>query len=204
MMPRLLPLIRQICSERATNGYRRVTAHPNRALKEKNWRVNPKRIYRIMQANNLLLAKSGHRKPERSHTGNVVTLKPDTHWCSDGFEIRSWNREVVRVVFSLDCCDREAICWLATIGGINSVMVRNANAPQLSLPHQSLCVDIFFIITIIVLLYFCRLRSLWTGPGSEIHMDKILTTASLHRYNIINNANDAQPYIKISGFLSAF
>ncbi|MBC4926531.1 IS3 family transposase [Klebsiella quasipneumoniae] len=122
---RLLPLIRQICSERATNGYRRVTAHLNRALKEQNWRVNPKRIYRIMQTNNLLLAQSGHRKPERCHTGNVVTLKPDTRWCSDGFEIRCRNREVVRVVFSLDCCDREAICWSATTGGINSVMVQD-------------------------------------------------------------------------------
>ncbi|HAO6705529.1 TPA: IS3 family transposase [Escherichia coli] len=122
---RLLPLIRQICSERATNGYRRVTAHLNRALKEENWRVNPKRIYRIMQANNLLLPKSGHKKPERCHTGNVVTLKPDTRWCSDGFEIRCWNREVVRVVFSLDCCDREAISWSATTGGINSVMVQD-------------------------------------------------------------------------------
>lgn len=122
---RLLPLIRQICSERATNGYRRVTAHLNRALKEQNWRVNPKRIYRIMQVNNLLLAKSGYRKPERSHTGNIVTLKPDTRWCSDGFEIRCWNREVVRVVFSLDCCDREAICWSATTGGINSIMVQD-------------------------------------------------------------------------------
>ena len=122
---RLLPLIRQICSERATNGYRRVTAHLNRALKEHNWRVNPKRIYRIMQANNLLLAKSGHKKPEHGHTGSVVTLKSDTRWCSDGFEIRCWNREVVRVVFSLDCCDREAISWSATTGGINSVMVQD-------------------------------------------------------------------------------
>lgn len=122
---RLLPLIRQICSERATNGYRRVTAHLNRALKEQNWRVNPKRIYRIMQANNLLLAKSGHKKSERCHTGNVVTLKPDTRWCSDGFEIRCWNGDVVRVVFSLDCCDREAISWSATTSGINSVMVQD-------------------------------------------------------------------------------
>jgi putative transposase len=78
---RLLPLIRQICSERATNGYRCVTAYLNRALKEQNWQVNPKRIYRIMLANNLLLAKSDHRKPERCYTGNVVTLKPDTRWC---------------------------------------------------------------------------------------------------------------------------
>jgi transposase InsO family protein len=28
-------------------------------------------------------------------------------------------------VFSLDCCDREAICWSATTGGINSVMVQD-------------------------------------------------------------------------------
>ncbi|EAR3912450.1 hypothetical protein HEM99_020945 [Escherichia coli] len=41
---RLLPLIRQICSERATNGYRRVTAHLNRVLKEENWPVNPKHL----------------------------------------------------------------------------------------------------------------------------------------------------------------
>lgn len=75
---RLLSLIRQICSEQATNGYRRVTAHLNRALKEQNWRVNPKRIYRIMHANKLLLAKSGYKTPERCHTGNVVGLKPDT------------------------------------------------------------------------------------------------------------------------------
>ncbi len=121
----LLPLIRQICSERATNGYRRVTAHLNRSLKEQNWRVNPKRIYRIMQANHLLLAKSGHKKPERCHTGNVVTLKPDTRRCSDGFEIRCWSREVARVVFSLDCCDHETISWSATTGGINSVMVQD-------------------------------------------------------------------------------
>ncbi|ANJ40714.1 integrase catalytic subunit [Escherichia coli NC101] len=65
-----------------------MAAHLNRALKEQSWRVNPKRIYRIMRANNLLLAKSVHKKPERCHTGNVVTLKLDTRWCSDSFEIR--------------------------------------------------------------------------------------------------------------------
>lgn len=114
---RLLPLIRQICSQWATNDYRRVTEHLNRALREQKWRVNPKRIYRIMQLNNLLLAKSGHKKSDRHHTGNVITLKSDTRWCSDGFEIRCWDDEVVRVVFSLDCCDREVISWSATTGG---------------------------------------------------------------------------------------
>ncbi|PHM23173.1 hypothetical protein BDE27_2914 [Xenorhabdus ehlersii] len=52
--------------------------------------------------------------------GMVLLVHP-TRWCSDGFEIRCWNREVVLVVFSLDCCDREAICWSATTGGISSV-----------------------------------------------------------------------------------
>lgn len=117
---RLLPLIRQICSERATNGYRRVTAHLKRALKEQNWRVNPKRIYRIMQANKLLLAKSGYKKPERCHTGNVVTLKPDTRWCSDGFEFGCDNGGKLRVTFALDSCDREAIDWAASTGGYDS------------------------------------------------------------------------------------
>ena len=84
----LLPLIRQICSQRSTNGYRRVTAHLNRQLKDGECRVNPKRIYRIMKLNHLLLAKSGGEKKQRSHTGNVITLKSDTRWCSDGFEIR--------------------------------------------------------------------------------------------------------------------
>lgn len=77
----LLPLIRQICTQRSTNGYRRVTAHLNRQIKEDSRRVNPKRVYRIMKLNNLLLAKSGHEKKHRSHTGDVITLKPDI---SDG------------------------------------------------------------------------------------------------------------------------
>ncbi|EHI7819853.1 IS3 family transposase [Salmonella enterica] len=113
----LLPLIRLICSQRSTNGYRRGTAHLDRRLKEDGRRVNPKRVYRIMKLHNLLLAKADHEKTHRNHTGNVVTLKPDTRWCSDGFEIRCWNCEVVRVVFSLDCCDREVISWSSTTGG---------------------------------------------------------------------------------------
>ncbi|QLH62201.1 IS3 family transposase [Serratia symbiotica] len=121
----LLSFIRQICSRRATNGYRRVTAHLNRELKEARRRVNPKRLYRIMKLNKLRLAKSGYEKKHRNHTGNVITLKPDTRWWSDGFEIRWWNREVVRVVFSLDCCDREAISWSATTGGISSEIVQD-------------------------------------------------------------------------------
>ena len=96
-----------------------------------------------MKLNHLLLTKSGEEKKQRSHTGNVITLKSDTRWCSDGFEIRCWNREVVRVVFSLDCCDREIISWSATTGGISSTMVQDLLTESLekrfsnvlSLPH---------------------------------------------------------------------
>lgn len=101
-----------------------------------------------MQTNNLLLTKSGHKEPERCHTGNVVTLKPDTRWCSDGFEIRCWNREVVQVVFSLDCCDREAISWWTTTGEINSVQVQDLLTESLegvSLDIDNYCtVSLFF------------------------------------------------------------
>src|SRR5258708_38335859 len=38
--------------------------------------------------------------------------------CSDGFEISCRNGERVRVAFALDCCDREAMSFLATTGGI--------------------------------------------------------------------------------------
>src|SRR5262249_30982217 len=46
-------------------------------------------------------------------------------WCSDGFEIGCDNGERVRVAFALDCCDREAMSFLATTGGIAGEDVRD-------------------------------------------------------------------------------
>jgi hypothetical protein len=61
----LLPLIRAIVDERASYGYRRVTALLNRQLQsEGRARVNHKRIYRIMRINHLLLVR---------HSGRCVT-----------------------------------------------------------------------------------------------------------------------------------
>lgn len=106
----LLRRIRAIVSDRPTYGYRRVTALLNR--KEPAKRVNHKRVYRLMRQHNLLLAQHG-TKPERAHAGQVVTLKSDLRWCSDMFELRCWSGEKVYVGFSLDCCDREIISWVA-------------------------------------------------------------------------------------------
>ncbi len=52
-------------------------------------------------------------------------MKSNMRWCSDVFEIPCWNRDTVRVVFSLDCCDREVLSYVATSGWINAQMVRD-------------------------------------------------------------------------------
>jgi len=41
------------------------------------------------------------------------------------FEIPCWNKDVVRVAFSLDCCDREIMSFVATTGWINAEMIRD-------------------------------------------------------------------------------
>jgi transposase InsO family protein len=121
----LLPLIRAIVAERASYGYRRVTALLNRQLEaEGRARVNHKRIYRIMRMNDLLLPRYSGRR-ERTHEGVVVTLKSNLRWCSDVFTIRCWNGEAIQVLFSFDCCDREAMGWLATSAGVSGEMVRD-------------------------------------------------------------------------------
>ncbi|MBR0674350.1 integrase core domain-containing protein, partial [Neoroseomonas soli] len=44
----------------------------------------------------------------------------------DGFEIRCWNGEVVRVAFAIDTHDREIMAWVGTSGGgISGEMIRD-------------------------------------------------------------------------------
>ena len=87
--------------------------------------VNVKRVYRVMKANGLLLERHTGKGEERRHDGRVAVDRSDTRWCSDGFEIGCDNGERVRIAFTLDCCDREAISWVATTGGINSSDIRD-------------------------------------------------------------------------------
>lgn len=65
-----------------------------------------------MRDNKLLLQKYAQR-PIRTHEGKVTTLKSNLRWCSDIFEIRCWNGDRVFVGFSLDCCDREILSYIA-------------------------------------------------------------------------------------------
>ena len=119
---RYLVMIRKIVDERATYGYRRVTALVNRQLGGAY--VNHKRVYRIMKKNNLLLQRHTAR-PVKVHDGRVQMIRSNLRWCSDAFEIACWNGERIRVAFSLDCCDREIMSYVATTGGICGEMVKD-------------------------------------------------------------------------------
>ena len=75
--------------------------------------MNPKRIYRLMKREKLLLERCTGDRPGRKHDGVIVTLKPNLRWCSGSFEIRCWSGERVHVAFALDCCDRELVGFVA-------------------------------------------------------------------------------------------
>ena len=126
-----LPLIRNIVDERATYGYRRITAMLNRTLREEGKPpINHKRVYRIMKMNNLLLQKHTGRAV-RTHDGRVIMMRSNLRWCSDAFEIGCWNGERIRVAFSMDCCDREIMSYVATTGGICGDLIRDLMAESI-------------------------------------------------------------------------
>jgi len=109
-----------------TYGYRRIHALLQRQRREQGGAaVNVKRVYRVMKAHGLLLSRHSGGGEERRHDGRIAVDCSDTRWCSDGFEIGCDNGEKVRIAFTLDCCDREAISWVATTGGINSSDIRD-------------------------------------------------------------------------------
>lgn len=124
----LLPEIRAVVDARGSYGYRRVTALVNRSRNVALMpRANHKRVYRVMRDAGLLLARHTGR-PTRTHEGVVITLRSNARWCSDAFEIRCWSGERVQVAFALDCCDREAMSYVATTAAITGEMIRDLMA----------------------------------------------------------------------------
>ena len=122
----LLAEITEIIAGQPTYGYRRIHALLRRRRAEQGAApVNVKRVYRVMKAHGLLLQRHTGGGEERRHDGRVAVDRSDTRWCSDGFEIGCDNGERVRLAFTLDCCDREAIAWTATTGGIDAGDIRD-------------------------------------------------------------------------------
>jgi putative transposase len=139
-----LPLIRQITDDRPTYGYRRVTAIINRQrMAQGQSRINPKRIYRLLKMHGLLLPRYTG-KPTRTHDGRIIMTRSNLRWCSDAFEIACWNGERIRLAFSMDCCDREIMGYVATTGGISGDLIRDLMAESIEarfgktdrLPHR--------------------------------------------------------------------
>jgi putative transposase len=123
-------LVTEITREIATlpsYGYRRAWTMVNRRRDaEGRRRANHKRVYRVMRDYRLLLRRhTGRPVDTRSHDGRIAVSESNRRWCSDGFEIACDNSERVRVAFALDCCDREAMSWVATTAGISGDMVRD-------------------------------------------------------------------------------
>lgn len=122
----LVAEIKVLIAGQASYGYRRIHALLRRQRREQSRAaVNVKRVYRVMKAHGLLLDRYTGSGEERRHDGRIAVDHPDTRWCSDGFEIGCDNGEKVRIAFTLDCCDREAIAWVATTGGIDSSDIRD-------------------------------------------------------------------------------
>jgi transposase InsO family protein len=123
----LVAEIRAEVTDLPTYGYRRACEFVRRRHRaEGRPPVNHKRVYRVMREHALLLPRSPRRGADRRHDGRVGVDSSDTRWCSDALEIRADNGERVRLAFSLDCCDREVMSWVAVANaGIDGDLVRD-------------------------------------------------------------------------------
>nr|WP_234016451.1 IS3 family transposase [Magnetospirillum gryphiswaldense] len=111
--------IKKIIAGLPSYGYRRIWAILRRQAQESGQSApNHKRVFRVMKAHGLLLEPHCGAGEERRHDGKVAMDASNLRWCSDGFEIGCDNGEKVRVAFALDCCDREALGYVATTEGI--------------------------------------------------------------------------------------
>lgn len=112
----LVPRIAALVTARPTYGYRRITAILNRQLRSEGLApCNHKRVYRIMQAHGLLLARTYTKRLEHVHDGKVIVMRSNFRWCSDGFEFTCWNGDIVRGAFIIDAHDPEIIAWRAVV-----------------------------------------------------------------------------------------
>src|ERR1700691_3012437 len=121
----LVAEIEAVIAELPTYGYRRGhSILKRRGLGTRRQAPNHKRVYRVMKAHGLVLDRHAGGA-ERRHDGRIAVDERNRRWCSDGFEIGCDNGDKVRIAFALDCCDREAMSFLATTSGIRGEDVRD-------------------------------------------------------------------------------
>ncbi|WP_267872297.1 IS3 family transposase [Pseudomonas syringae] len=108
--------MQQQVSKRPSYGHRRVWGLLARAREKRSLpATNVKRVYRVMRDHNLLLERQ-IKQPgvPRRHEGRIAVKTSGTRWCLDGFEFRCEDGARLSVTFTLDCCDRKAIGWVAS------------------------------------------------------------------------------------------
>ncbi len=111
--------IKAVIATMPTYGYRRLhAALARRAHEQGRAPPNHKRVYRVMTVHGLILQRHAGGTETRRHDGRAAVAQSNLRWCSDGFELGCDNGEKVRVAFALDCCDREALGYVATTEGI--------------------------------------------------------------------------------------
>ena len=130
----VVEMIKAVIATMPTYGYRRVhAALARRAHEQGQAPPNHKRIYRVMNAHGLLLQRHAGGAETRWHDGRIAVARSNLRWCSDGFELGCDNGEKVRVAFALDCCDREALGYVATTEGIKGEDVCDLSSVRLSI-----------------------------------------------------------------------
>lgn len=118
--------LKEIIKDRPSYGYRRACAVLNRKFVSNGQKkVNHKRVYRVMKNEKLLLPKHVGFKPEKKHEGKVITLRSNTRWCSDAFQIRCWDGKKIEVAFVMDTCDREILSYTATTSHLQARDIQN-------------------------------------------------------------------------------
>ncbi len=136
----LLVRIKAVIADMPTYGYRRVHAILRRAAEQDGGPPAPnhKRVWRVMKQHGLLLQRHAGARIVATTAGSL-SPSGNRHWCSDGFEVGCDNGERVRFTFALDCCDREAMSFIATAGGITGEHVRDLMVAALA--HRFGAVD---------------------------------------------------------------
>jgi putative transposase len=123
----LVEEIRTEVSELPSYGYRRVWGLLRRRRETQSQApINVKRVYRVMRDHRLLLERR-IKQPGVAprHEGRIAVETSNTRWCSDGFEFRCEYGAKLSVTFALDCCDREAIGWVASPTGYSGDDIRD-------------------------------------------------------------------------------
>lgn len=91
-----------VCRERPLYGYRRVTA----VLRRNGYRVNRKRVYKIMKHAGLLHKTPVHRPHWQVHKQSQIAELPDVYWQADMTKIYCGEDGWGYLFNVVDCCSR--------------------------------------------------------------------------------------------------